>query len=63
MRITFTMPDSTAALLLAAAARMKLETPGRAMSPHKIAKALVHEVLIDDASEYGYVPNGCHRRH
>jgi len=55
MRITFRLPDSTAALLKLAAQRNGLAT-GRKQTPSEIARALVQEVLIDDATAHGLVP-------
>lgn len=56
MRITFELDDGTEALLRLSAARMQLST-GRPQDPSEIAKALVREVLIDDAAEHGLTPD------
>ena len=56
MRISFEMPDSTAELLRRSADRISLNT-GRDLTVSEIAKALVHEVLIDDATEHGLCPD------
>jgi len=56
MQITFRLPKSTAELLLLSAERMRLQT-GREHSVHSIARALVQEVLIDDAAEHGLIPD------
>jgi len=43
-------------LLRQSAERLKLQT-GRDHSVHAIARALVQEVLIDDAAEHGLIPD------
>lgn len=56
MRITFDLPDSTARLLKLSAERIKLNYPrGAEQSMSEIARALVQEVLIDDAEAHGIV--------
>lgn len=56
MRITFDLPDSTAGLLKLSAERVRLNYPKIAeQSLSDIAKALVQEVLIDDAEAHGIV--------
>lgn len=55
MRISFQLPASTAALLHMAAERNGIAT-GKPLTPSEIAKALVQEVLIDDATMHGLTP-------
>lgn len=54
MLVQFDLPDSAALLLRMSAARMKLAT-GEPQSCDRIAKAIVLEVLIDDAEAHGIV--------
>lgn len=58
IRITFEMPDGTAELLRLSAERISLTTGSAPPSLDDIAKALVHEVLIDDAGMHGLTPEG-----
>ena len=55
MRISFTLPEGSRRLLVMAARRVSLET-GRELTPSEIARALVQEVLIDDAASHGLTP-------
>ena len=52
MRVSFTLPDSAAVLLRLSADRIALEL-GERKTPAAIARALVLEVLTDDAEMHG----------
>ena len=55
MRISFQLPAATGELLRMAAVRNGIAT-GKPLTPSEIAKALVQEVLIDDATMHGLTP-------